>query len=480
MSKKLLASLVVVAIASLSFLSLRVAHSFGLVTGYKTTLSVGLSDGGSETTVTVSSLTTRDSHTLDMTDIGDIGFIVINPGASTMEILSFTGITTSTKVFTGVTRGLPFYGTSTARVAANVKSHGAGETVVITDNHQWFTEQLVNVDDTQAIKGLKTFPTSTAAAPRYGDGVNLSGFPTSTFGHLDYINSVASSGAADATEGIEGVVKFATIAETAAGTATSSGAGFGIVPQNKYFSATSTATTTIPVTMSNGQLSPSFISTSSDYTLSGNNAYTGTSTFSGGEFRINNASNTIGSTGATTTFRGTLVGISGLIAATTTSVDGRNSTASTTVLRVTIPQNILVGDNVVKARLQFGQCGWSTGGLNVNFTALYGSSTINSLNWGNAALGVTPMNGTLDVNIFAAGASASQRIEMFGNFYSQPSSTGGIIASDLQRTMAHTSSTGSTSATSSQVLHIIERNSNMNASDGCVRSSYTVEAIVKE
>lgn len=88
-----------------------------------------------------------------------------------------------------------------------------------------------------------------------------------------YVDSVASSGAANADEVTKGIVELATIIENTNGNATGS-TGASLVPQNKYFNATSSATTTIPVTMSNGQLSPGFISTSSAYT------WTGTTTLS--------------------------------------------------------------------------------------------------------------------------------------------------------------------------------------------------------
>ncbi len=138
-----------------------------LVTNFKTTLSSGLASGGSETTIDLSSVTTTDGHVLVMTDIGDIGFIVINPGGSTMEICSFTGF--SSTQLTGVIRGLPFWGTSLAAVTANKKAHGSGETVIISNNHHWMTEQYVNVDDAQTISGVKTF----SATP-----INTGGNPT--------------------------------------------------------------------------------------------------------------------------------------------------------------------------------------------------------------------------------------------------------------------------------------------------------------
>lgn len=133
----------------------------GAVTGFRTTLKQSLSEGGSETTITLNSLTTRDSHLLAMSDIGDIGFLIISPGGSTMEIISFTGIDTSdtsNPKVTGVIRGLPFYGVSLSAVSANVKAHGPGEKVIIGTNHQWWTAQYGALDEDETITGYWTAP----------------------------------------------------------------------------------------------------------------------------------------------------------------------------------------------------------------------------------------------------------------------------------------------------------------------------------
>src|SRR3990167_7318194 len=116
-------------------------------TFFKKTLAVGLADGGSETTLSVSSWATKDGYTLTMADIGDIGYLIINPGASNMEIVSFTGISGSTA--TGLTRGINFYNSSTT--AANKKSHSAGEVVIFSDNFHWWANQYVDVDNTQTV-----------------------------------------------------------------------------------------------------------------------------------------------------------------------------------------------------------------------------------------------------------------------------------------------------------------------------------------
>ena len=142
-----------------------------LVTNFKTTLSTGLASGGSETTIDLASVTTTDDHTLTMADIGDIGFIVINPNGSTIEVCSFTGISSTT--LTGVTRGLPFYGSSLTAVTANKKAHGAGETVIISNNHHWFSEQYAAVDNSETISGQWTFSTVPTASSDPVSGSDL-------------------------------------------------------------------------------------------------------------------------------------------------------------------------------------------------------------------------------------------------------------------------------------------------------------------
>jgi len=126
----------------------------------------------SGTTLNVDPIITKDGHRVAMSDIGDIGYGKINPGKSTEEIISFTGITdnTATMQLTGVVWGYDFY-RNTGSVAANQKKHISGEIFIITNDDHWLTTQFVNIDDSQTIAGAKTFSTTP---------VNTGGNPTAS------------------------------------------------------------------------------------------------------------------------------------------------------------------------------------------------------------------------------------------------------------------------------------------------------------
>ena len=126
---------------------------FSVATGYRSTLSLPMT--ASQTTVPVSALTTKDGHTLTMSDLGSYVFLTLEPGSTKEEIVMCTGIAGST--FTGCTRGLAFYGTSTTAVAANQKTHNAGSTIVMSNVHYVY-EQFVDTNaKDQTVAGNKTY-----------------------------------------------------------------------------------------------------------------------------------------------------------------------------------------------------------------------------------------------------------------------------------------------------------------------------------
>lgn len=122
------------------------------ITGYRTTLRSSMTS--SQTTVPVSSMETKDGHTITFSDVGNEAYLTIEPGANKEEIVRVTGI--SSLNWTGATRGLAFYGTATSTVAANQKTHNAGSVVIMSNVHYIF-ETLVDKDSSETIEGTKKF-----------------------------------------------------------------------------------------------------------------------------------------------------------------------------------------------------------------------------------------------------------------------------------------------------------------------------------
>jgi len=120
---------------------------------FKTSLAERLTEGGAETTIDVSSVTTIDDHTLVMTDIGDIVYLMINPGASNWELVSCTTLTTTQ--FGGCTRGYISYANSTA--TARIKAHSPGESVIITNDDHYLSTQYVRTDEASVFSGQPRF-----------------------------------------------------------------------------------------------------------------------------------------------------------------------------------------------------------------------------------------------------------------------------------------------------------------------------------
>lgn len=128
-----------------------------VVTSFKSTLSTSMTS--TQSTLTPSSLVTGDAtpHTLAMTDFGAIGYLVIEPGSAKMEIVSFTGISAGN--FTGLTRGLAFYGTDGSEVPGNRYTHQAGSTVIVSNTHYVY-KLLMDLDSAQTVTAVKTFSAS--------------------------------------------------------------------------------------------------------------------------------------------------------------------------------------------------------------------------------------------------------------------------------------------------------------------------------
>jgi len=102
----------------------------------------------SGTTLNIDPIITNDGTRITMTHIGDIGYAKIDPGKSTEEIISFTGITDNTDTYqlTGVVWGYSFHENTGGNVA-NQKKHVSGANLIITNDDHFLEEQYINKDD---------------------------------------------------------------------------------------------------------------------------------------------------------------------------------------------------------------------------------------------------------------------------------------------------------------------------------------------
>jgi hypothetical protein len=158
----------------------------------------------SSATVVLSDINSRAGDALTMADFGDIGFATIDPNGINMELISFTGITSTS--LTGVTRGLGFEAPYT-NVAALQLAHAAGTKVVFSNSPQLYNE-FAGKDNNETITQTWTF-TNTAIPT-----LDSYAAPTTNaeLASKKYVDDVAAGGTAT----IDRLVVDATAGETVA------------------------------------------------------------------------------------------------------------------------------------------------------------------------------------------------------------------------------------------------------------------------
>lgn len=138
---------------------------------FKSNLAEQKTEGHANTTLKVTTITTKDGNTLDGSVLGDLIVLSINPGGSNSEIVVCTGLTTATKTFTGCTFGYRF-DNPTATQSANIEAHAPGEPVIISDSDTYLVQQYVTIDGDETFLGSKAFASTTEPITRLYFGSN--------------------------------------------------------------------------------------------------------------------------------------------------------------------------------------------------------------------------------------------------------------------------------------------------------------------
>ena len=185
------------------------ADNFLYVAAGEKTLASSLTS--SATTIELADILSRAADALTMADFGTIGYATIEPNGSSMELISFTGISGTS--LTGVTRGLGFESPYTT-VAALQLPHSAGVTVVFSNSPQLYNK-LAGKDNDETIAETWTF--TNPNYPRMDSAVTA---PTDDEQLITkkYADDLVIAGAADASTTVKGIVELATSAESQAGT----------------------------------------------------------------------------------------------------------------------------------------------------------------------------------------------------------------------------------------------------------------------
>jgi len=338
--------------------------------GYEGKLLTRLTEGGAEATFNTSPSSLPDGTNLSASNIGDFIVITVNPGGANEEKISASSvsITSSTATWTVINRGLEFG--STSQRTANIKQHAIGEKVIISNDDQFLTTQYVDKDTAQTISSVKTFSSTTE--PRYNADPVLSSGDELFFAHKQYVDTVATSGAADANFTTKGLVELGTQGNLNNASTSGSTSAKRVVPLD-YFNTTSTATTTVPVTKTGGKISQGFLDLTEEFTFTATTTHTGSVV-------ITAASSTF----ATTTFTGSVFGVQNIYG------DGSDGdvtiSATTTLTRDMYYNNLTVTSSISLI----------TGGFRifVKKNLELSTSTFISHNGGNATAADPPVIGT--------------------------------------------------------------------------------------
>lgn len=200
------------------------------------------------TSIDLTSFTLPDGTLITTDDIGALGYITFEPETSFEENASFTGVTQNddgTATLTGVTRGLRLVYPYEADADLTYAHFGASR-VRITNSAPFYND-FANKENDETVSGLWTFDTDNRPALDVDEDADDDA-QLITHGEL---TRTAISGAVPANTVDAGIVKIATDAQLAAGTATSG--SYSLVPNGGSFNAVAAATK-VPVSKSNSKL----------------------------------------------------------------------------------------------------------------------------------------------------------------------------------------------------------------------------------
>lgn len=419
----------------------------------------------SQTTLTLGSNKTAAGTTLAN---GYYSFIIDQNIPNQTEIVEGN---VSGTALTGLLRGVDPQNPNVTSTALAF-SHLSGADIRVTDYSAFghITRILSGLDTLPAILSYdSTTNTSTLTS-------NLLNIPT-----VGYVNSVASSGAPNADTITKGILQLATSTQVASGTVLGS-TGASLVVPNSFFRSTSSPSVLVPVTDANGKIDSGFIKQSDNYTWSGNNSYTGTSTFSA-SFRTTGSS-TIGAAGVTTTFSGTIVGLpfSQILDSTSSAVTVGNTTATTTLISIPIPANTLVGINAVRVHIYFSTLHETNGAAQVgHFTMTYASNTVATLNITGGG-GGSNTRGYLDMILQAKASSSAQYGTLFINaISSNPSASGTLDAvSSFAGWLGTVTGSATSGATTTQNLVLLIKHEVADSNNTVTMDSYVAEKIINQ
>lgn len=200
-------------------------------------------------------------------------YATIEPATTKKETVSCSGVTQNgdgTALMTGCTRGLQFTAPYTASSTLAL-SHSGGSSVVISNSPQVYNDivsDAVSLTRTNVITGSNIFSSTTP--PKYDADPVWGNFPSQTLADLSYVNSVATSGAANASETVKGISQLATALQAGSGTSVgSTGARLSLPNSLATTTCQASANSVIISSSTTGKIDSRCIDQTANYTFTG-------------------------------------------------------------------------------------------------------------------------------------------------------------------------------------------------------------------
>ena len=174
--------------------------------GFFTTLASFLAEGGTETTLSVTSLTLPDGTSLNDSYYGDLLILTIGEGESE-EKISVSTLNETTLTFTITDRGHE-YG-RLATTTANILAHYPGDIVFVSNDDHFLNQQYMDLDSDQTVAGTITYVNYPVIS-----GTSLATIPRQLV-TKQQLDATAFSGIASSTEDTIGGIELGTLTEIA-------------------------------------------------------------------------------------------------------------------------------------------------------------------------------------------------------------------------------------------------------------------------
>lgn len=351
---------------------------------------------------------------LQDSDFSDTFYVTFEPGSQKrQEIASCTTVVQNangTATLSGCTRGLLPFSEYTAS-STYAFPHAGGTSLIFSDAPQLFNEYTAK-NNNETVTGTWTFN----AFPQASSTTALATSP-SQFVTLYQLSISTTTGCSNASVSVRGCSQQATDSMLQSSSSTGS-TGAATFANGSSFAQTSTANK-VPVANGQGKIDAGYIPTSSSFTFTNTNSFTGTTTMA----TTTIVSSTINQLNLKNVDAYTYLHT--LLYSNSVSSSLVNTTASSTYVSTTIPGNFFTTSSLIRITMAVSDFS-IINGSDMAFNFSYGNNSIEHHILNNAGFNISGLRGTLTYNLIASTSTAAQRIQ---GAFEVTSSTIGVTTS---------------------------------------------------